>query len=180
VNCSHQLTGVHVDGFQGKAITIPFQLNYFQGTRIQPKVVINHTYICSNILPTVFYLQPFRTCHLDPSRDNFFSDFAKQCQPEHIWQPSAYELTLMNAYCVHRGDALYGELPSYRTFLRLSYDVRQFDRFVTKCSSVAPQSNFVSHLRLGNTHNPLFEYAWAMTARELNLPNDMGTVQSSS
>jgi len=68
-----------------------------------------------------------------------------------VWRPPEFELTLMNPYCVHKGDHLSAQMRSvFRTFFRISYDVRQFDR-------------------LGNAHNPLFDYNWNMVARELHL-----------
>ncbi len=52
----------------------------------------------------------------------------------------------MNAYSVHRGvDAT---VDTFRTWLRLSYEVREFDR-------------------LGNAHNPLFDYNWKMVERDI-------------
>jgi hypothetical protein len=68
-----------------------------------------------------------------------------------VWQPESYELVLMDCYCVHRGVEAKQRL--FRTWVRLSFEVRIFDR-------------------LGNAHNPLFSYDWAMVPRdieELNL-----------
>jgi hypothetical protein len=66
----------------------------------------------------------------------------------HRWQPAPGELTLMDCYCVHRG--VEAERPTPRTWLRLSFEERRrvFDR-------------------LGNAHNPLFEYDWEMVERDI-------------
>ena len=66
----------------------------------------------------------------------------------HRWQPRPAELTLMDCYCVHRG--VEAEARTFRTWLRLSFEERRrvFDR-------------------LGNAHNPLFDYAWPMVERDI-------------
>jgi hypothetical protein len=123
--------GLHVDGFQG--------------ARIQPKIMIDHSYVVSDSNPTVFYSQTFQVDHLNEAIHNFFLDFDKQAQEEMTWKPQPFEICLMNAYQVHRSD--YAKADSSRTFLRLSFTLRQFDR-------------------LGNTHNPLFDYDWNMVPRD--------------
>jgi hypothetical protein len=54
----------------------------------------------------------------------------------------------MDCYCVHRGVEASVRTP--RTWLRLSFEERRrvFDR-------------------LGNAHNPLFDYAWPMVERDI-------------
>jgi hypothetical protein len=68
------------------------------------------------------------------------------------WQPEPGEITLMDAWCVHRGVEAppAPALPLRRTWLRLSFEEerRVFDR-------------------LGNAHNPLFDYAWEMVERDI-------------
>lgn len=127
--------GCHVDGFQG--------------ARIQPKNFINRSYTTSNILPTVFYPHPFETWHLDEEVDNFFLDFDRQAKEDLAWRPRHGEIVLMDAYCVHRADVTPAMLHDrLRVFIRMSYDVRIFDR-------------------LGNTHNPMFDYNWEMVPRDV-------------
>lgn len=123
--------GLHVDGFQG--------------ARIQPKTYINRSYVVADMVPTVFYDQPFQTAHMDETRHNFFLDFDRQAQEGCVWRPEPFEIVLMDAYTVHRSDSAKQEC--FRTFLRVSYDVKIFDR-------------------LGNAHNPLFDYQWEMMARD--------------
>jgi hypothetical protein len=124
--------GCHVDGFQG--------------ARINPKTIINRSYISSNCLPTVFYPHEFKTNHLDESKDNFFLDFDRQAKEEFAWRPNENDIVLSDAYCVHRCDVAKQNI--YRTFFRLSFDVKKFDR-------------------LGNTHNPSFNYNWKMVTRDI-------------
>jgi hypothetical protein len=62
--CKLDVAGCHTDGFQG--------------ARITPKLRSDRSYVVSNTLPTVFYLQPFAVGHLDPARHNFFLDFDRQ------------------------------------------------------------------------------------------------------
>ena len=66
------------------------------------------------------------------------SAYAKTFQP--------YEIVLMNAYCAHRGSPAPEE--KYRTWIRLSFEVREFNR-------------------LGNAHNPMFDYNWEMKPRDI-------------
>jgi len=122
--------GCHVDGFQG--------------LRINPKRLINRSYIAYDRVPTVFYGQSFETEHLDEAKHDFFLSFDEQAKEEAEMRFDPYSIILMNAYSVHRSDKV--TYPIYRTFFRLSYDVNRFDRF-------------------GNTHNPMFDYNWDMVTR---------------
>jgi hypothetical protein len=132
----------------------PCHVDGFQGARWRPKVRGNHSYTVSNAVPTAYYLQAFDFSALDEARHNYFWEMNRQValsNSQFAWQPADGEMTLMDCYCVHRG------MPSpvriYRTFIRISFEVRIFDR-------------------LGNAHNPLFQYDWEMVPRdieELNL-----------
>jgi hypothetical protein len=53
---------------------------------------------------------------------------------------------MIDAYTVHRGTE--ATEATFRTWMRLSFEVRKFDR-------------------LGNAHNPLFAYDWAMVPRDI-------------
>lgn len=122
--------GCHVDGFQG--------------ARINPKRLINRSYIVYDRVPTVFYGQAFETEHLDEAKHDFFLSFDEQAEESAEMRFDPYSIVLMNAYTVHRSDKV--NYPIYRTFFRLSYDTIKFDRF-------------------GNTHNPMFDYKWNMVSR---------------
>ncbi|MBI3633563.1 MAG: hypothetical protein HY226_04695 [Candidatus Vogelbacteria bacterium] len=127
----------------------PAHVDGFQGARWNPKVRCNHTYVISDALPTAYYHQPFELDDLDEARHNFFWEFNRQVamtNSEFVWYPAQYELNLMDCYTVHRG--VEAEVDTYRTWVRLSFEVRTFDR-------------------LGNTHNPMFNYNWKMVERDI-------------
>jgi hypothetical protein len=127
----------------------PCHVDGFQGARWNPKVRNNHTYTVGDVIPTIYYVQPFATDHLDDTKHDFFWDFNRQVaetKSAHAWRPREFEITMMDCYCVHRGDR--APAPMHRTWLRLSFEVRKFDR-------------------LGNAHNPLFQYDWEMVPRDI-------------
>lgn len=125
--------GIHVDGFQG--------------ARLGKKLPIDHSYIVSNNHPTIFYNQPFevksdwdKTCH------NYFEGFEQQkTGNSQVIYPNNSVL-LIDAYCLHEAPPVIED--TFRTFLRLSYTVREFDR-------------------LGNAHNNMFDYEWEMHPRDI-------------
>ena len=127
----------------------PCHVDGFQGARWQPKVRANHTYTLTDKLPTVYYPQPFDFSALDEAKHNFFWEMNRQValtRSAHAVRPAPFELTLMDAYTVHRGDEAREE--TERTWVRLSFEVRVFDR-------------------LGNAHNPRFRYRWDMVPRDI-------------
>jgi hypothetical protein len=123
--------GAHVDGFQG--------------ARIQPKNELNYSYIASNLTPTAFYRQPFELSKLDERVHDHFVEMDRQKKPEAMLLTNEFDVYLINAYSVH--EATEAKQAGFRTFLRISFDVKEFDR-------------------LGNTHNPMFDYKWGMAPRE--------------
>jgi hypothetical protein len=129
----------------------PCHVDGFQGARWHPRCHTNHSYTVSDVLPTAYYVQPFELTALDERVHDFFWEMNAQVaetSEAHRWQPAAAELTVMDCYCVHRGVEATERTP--RTWLRLSFEERRrvFDR-------------------LGNAHNPLFEYAWEMVERDI-------------
>jgi len=129
----------------------PCHVDGFQGARWHPRCRTNHTYTVSDVLPTAYYVQPFELSHLDETKHDFFWEMNAQVadtREAFRWQPAPAELTLMDCYCVHRG--VEAREPTFRTWLRLSFEERRrvFDR-------------------LGNAHNPLFDYAWEMVERDI-------------
>ncbi len=128
---TQRVPGAHVDGFQG--------------ARINPKVLIDHSYVAYSGLPTVWYNQEFKVSHLDPAVHDVFKAFDKQLDETKAVRYHAGQILLFDAYTIHRGDV--AAEPISRTFMRLTFSVREFDR-------------------LGNTHNPMFDYDWPMVARE--------------
>lgn len=126
----------------------PCHVDGFQGAR-QAKTKINHTYVVSDHIPTSYYVEPFDFSHLDETKHNFFWEMNKVVAANgsaHVWRPQENEINMIDAYTVHRGSEATARV--YRTWIRLSFEVRVFDR-------------------LGNAHNPLFSYDWAMTPRDI-------------
>lgn len=119
--------GLHVDGFQGE--------------RINPKTKINRSYVITTNGGTKFHGRAFQV--LDPARFNVFQGFDLQAGVPYISQENA--LYFMNAYMVHESG--FASRDGMRTFLRLSFDTKIFDR-------------------LGNTHNSMLDYQWDMVERD--------------
>lgn len=131
----------------------PCHVDGFQGARWNPKCLTNHTYTVSDVLPTAYYVQPFDFTGLDERLHDYFWEMNAQVADSneaYRWQPQPAELTLMDCYCVHRGVENPQPTRVFRTWLRLSFEERRrvFDR-------------------LGNAHNPLFDYAWTMVDRDI-------------
>ncbi len=131
----------------------PCHVDGFQGARWNPKCLVNHTFTVSDALPTAYYVQPFDFRALDESVHDFFWEMNAQVaetNEEHKWQPRDAEITMMDAYSVHRGVENATTTPVFRTWFRLSFEERRrvFDR-------------------LGNAHNPLFDYDWKMVDRDI-------------
>lgn len=127
----------------------PCHVDGFQGARWNPKKRINHTYTLADCIPTTYYVQPFDFAGLDEAKHDFFWEMnwqVAQTDGAHAWRGEPYVIELMDAYCVHRGTE--SEYAAYRTWLRLSFEERVFDR-------------------LGNAHNPLFDYSWEMVPRDI-------------
>lgn len=121
--------GLHVDGFQG--------------SRIDPKTKITRNYVMTTNGGTRFYPQRFIVA--DETRFNVFQGFDIQAERYEIAEENiAY---FMDAYCVHESGI--AERDSLRTFLRLTYDLKPFDR-------------------AGNTHNAMLDYDWEMVARDVH------------
>jgi len=135
----------------------PCHVDGFQGARWNPKCLTNHTYTVSDVLPTAYYVQPFDFTGLDERLHDYFWEMNAQVadtNEAHKWQPRPTEITLMDCYCVHRGVENDSNERVFRTWLRLSFEERRrvFDR-------------------LGNAHNPLFDYAWPMVDRDIEQLN---------
>jgi hypothetical protein len=115
----------------------------FQGTRINPKQPIEHHYVFYDSIPTEFHWQSFSLDNFDHSRD-VWDALSAQVMPEKtiFFPPNA--VAFIDAYTVH--SAVPAACDQSRVFVRLSYSVRQLDR-------------------LGNTHNPMFDYDWKMVER---------------
>lgn len=126
----------------------PYHVDGFQGPRWTSKHPANHSYLVADVLPTVFYPVGFPLDDIDPNFDDVYAEFARRIDADpqvETWMPKPFEIMLMDCYCVHRGQR--ASEPTFRTWLRISWETRIFDR-------------------LGNAHNPHFDYAWEMVARD--------------
>ncbi len=120
--------GCHVDGFQGARIGDPKPADY--------------SFIAVDAFPVKFYDTHFDVRHLDRRVHNYFLEFDKQAgRPIEGLLNYIYE---MDCYTVHSAAEVLGP----RTFFRMSYSAREFDR-------------------LGNTVNPMFNYHWTMHERAI-------------
>lgn len=129
----------------------PCHVDGFQGARWKPKCRTNHSYTVSDVLPTAYYIQPFDFSQLDEAVHDFFWEMnavVADTNEAHRWNPQPAEITLMDCYCVHRG--IESPHEQHRTWMRVSFEERRrvFDR-------------------LGNAHNPLFDYDWEMVERDI-------------
>lgn len=129
----------------------PCHVDGFQGARWHPRCLTNHSYTVSDVLPTAYYVQSFDFTGLDERVHDYFWEMNAQVadtRGAHAWWPAPGEVTLMDCYCVHRG--VEASRRTFRTWMRLSFEERRriFDR-------------------LGNAHNPLFDYAWKMVERDI-------------
>jgi hypothetical protein len=127
----------------------PCHVDGFQGARWRPRRLGNHTVTVSNAVPTAYYVQPFDFRKLNIRKHDFYWEMNRQVaetNSEFAWYPRDGEMTMMDCYTVHRGTEADEEV--FRTFVRISWEVRKFDR-------------------LGNAHNPLFDYNWKMVERDI-------------
>lgn len=123
--------GLHVDGYQG--------------ARISPKVACDRSYIVTSNTPPALYNQPFKVEDIDDSDHNIFHAFDGLAHPSSMIIPEPLQMIFMDCYTVH---GVRQGAPGPRTFFRLTYSVRQFDR-------------------LGNSHNNCFDYEWEMVKRDV-------------
>ncbi len=121
--------GLHVDGFQG--------------SRIDPKTKITRNYVMTTNGGTRFYPQRFIVA--DENEFNVFQGF--DIQAERFETAEENMVYFMDAYTVHESG--FAERKGIRAFLRVSYDLKKFDR-------------------AGNTHNSMLDYEWDMVARNVH------------
>lgn len=118
----HRFPGFHGDGIQG--------------TKLTPKINVEHSYIVTTNPATEFCLQPFFLKHLDESKHNYFFEFDKQAKKENILRSLPNHLYLIDPYMVHRTPKIKKNVA--RTFVRITYAHTE-----------------LQHPK--NTYNPLFE-----------------------
>jgi hypothetical protein len=136
----HRFPGFHGDGIQG--------------TKLTPKVNVEHSYIVVTSPPTEFCLQPFFLKHLDEAKHNFFKEFDRQAHDVNLYSSLPGHLYLIDPYMVHRTPKI--TAPVERTFMRITYAFTE-----------------LQHPK--NTINPFFqgqEYEKRIDIRENLMPNE--------
>ena len=139
----HRFPGFHGDGIQG--------------TKLTPKVVVEHSYIVVTDPPTEYCLQPFFLRHLDEAKHNYFLEFDRQAKDVNIYGSLPNHLYLIDPYMVHRTPRFTREMD--RVFIRITY---------------APVE--LQHPK--NTNNPLFpgqEYRERVDIRQNLMENEFET-----
>ena len=101
----HRYPGFHGDGIQG--------------TKLTPKVYVEHSYIITSTPPTEFCLQPFFLKHLDEAKHNYFLEFDRQAKEVNVYGSIPYHLYLIDPYMVHRTPKI--KRRTSRWFLRITY-----------------------------------------------------------
>lgn len=101
----HRYPGLHGDGIQG--------------TKLTPKVKVEHSYILTTAPPTEFCLQPFFLKHLDEAKHNLFSEFDKQAHACNMYGSLPGHLYLIDPYMVHRTPMINKSVK--RIFIRITY-----------------------------------------------------------
>jgi hypothetical protein len=136
----HRYPGFHGDGIQG--------------TKLTPKVWVEHSYILTTQPPTEFCLQPFFLKHLDQAKHNFFLEFDRQAKKQNVYGSLPNHLYLIDPYMVHRTPKI--KRAVNRTFIRITYAFTE-----------------LQHPK--NTVNPLFtgqQYHKRVDIRENLMPNE--------
>lgn len=119
----------------------------FQGARVEPKEIGEYTFVVANKMPTIFYIESFDTSTLDPNIDNFFSAYSRLTNSKPLRCMEKYQIMMMDPYCFHAATTNYSHKPVTRTFARIIFSTRRYDRE-------------------GNAHNPAFNYQWEMVKRD--------------
>lgn len=101
----HRFPGFHGDGVQG--------------TKITPKVAVEHSYILATDPPSEFCLQPFFLKHLDEAKHNFFLELDKQARQSNVYGSIPNHLYLIDPYMVHRTPKI--AVSTHRKFIRITY-----------------------------------------------------------
>jgi hypothetical protein len=101
----HRYPGFHGDGIQG--------------TKLTPKVRVEHSYILTSAPPTEFCLQPFFLKHLDEAKHNYFLEFDRQAKEANVYGSIPDHLYLIDPYMVHRTPKI--TMRTLRLFVRVTY-----------------------------------------------------------
>lgn len=110
---SQRVPGPHVDG-------IPRD-------REHPETqLIDHAYLVTNAIPTMFYTQQFDMNCYDPKIHHFFAIFRALADESRTITVKPFDIVLMDAYSVHTPTQALEDVN--RTFVRLEFSTLKFDR----------------------------------------------------
>lgn len=108
---THRFPGFHGDGYQGAKLT--------------PKIIGEHSYILASYPPTEFCIQPFFLNHLDENKHNMFKEFDKQARTDNIYKSLTNHLYLIDPYMVHRTPEINSDIT--RMFIRITFTFSELE-----------------------------------------------------
>jgi hypothetical protein len=88
--------------------------------------VIDHAYLVTNAVPTMFYTQQFDMSAYDPRIHHFFAILRALSDESRTIMAKQFDILLMNAYSVHTPTQTLEDVN--RTFIRLEFSTLKFDR----------------------------------------------------
>lgn len=107
----HRYPGFHADGFQG--------------TKLTPKLLPEHSYIFVSAPATELCIQPFFLQHLDDAKHNMFQEMDRQAHPANIYRGLPGHLYLFDPYVVHRTPEISQD--TQRLFIRITFTFAELD-----------------------------------------------------
>lgn len=140
----HRFPGFHGDGIQG--------------TKLTPKVNVEHSYILTTAIPTEFCLQPFFLSHLDEAKHNFFLEFDKQAKEENVYGTIPNHLYLIDPYMVHRTPKI--KKKCRRLFMRITYAFSELEH----------PKNTINPMFTGQVYEKRIDIRENLTRNEFDVP----------
>lgn len=140
----HRYPGFHGDGIQG--------------TKLTPKVNVEHSYIVTSSPPTEFCLQPFFLKHLDEAKHNYFLEFDRQARESNVYGSLPNHLYLIDPYMVHRTPKI--KQKTSRFFMRITYAFTELQH----------PKNTINPLFFGQKYDKRIDIREHLTANEFEVP----------
>ena len=134
----HRFPGFHGDGFQGSKLT--------------PKIVSEHSYVVATSPPTEYCLQPFFLNHLDESKHNMFLEFDKQAKKENIYGSLPNHLYLIDPYMVHRTPMI--KQRTKRLFCRITYTFSELEHPKNTMNPMFPRYEYKDRIDVRQALSP--------------------------
>jgi len=122
---THRNGGWHFDGMQG--------------IRYPEKLEVCHQYVVSDNNPTEFSNVVVDATQLDEAKDNWFVELGKQVPVDaELFVPETYDIMMMTAYQLHRSPVSKPEHEGQRTFIRMDFTKKKFDRIGNTINPTLP------------------------------------------